>query len=53
MLTLVAEHCNSTDQAMEDISLQPADLVEISNMRQAREVRLRCTLGLIKRTSQV
>ena len=47
MLTLVAEHCHTTGQAVGEIPLQPEDLVEISNMRQGREVRDDCNCAQI------
>ena len=38
ILILVAEHCNNTNQQLDQIALKPDQLVEVSNMRQEGEI---------------
>ena len=38
ILILVAEHCNNTNQQLDQLALKPDQLVEVSNMRQEGEI---------------
>ena len=38
ILILVAEHCNNTNKQVNQLSLEPEQLVEVSNMRQEGEI---------------
>ena len=38
LLTLVAEHCSSAGQQVEELVLSPGDLVAASDMRQGKEI---------------
>ena len=38
ILILVTEHCNNTNQQLDQLALKPEQLVEVSNMRQEGEI---------------